>query len=91
MTAHDKFVGDLFALAGAMFYGIYTVLLKLRIGDESRIDMPMFFGFVGLLNVVLLWPFFFILHWTGLESFTLPYTSTLWTMISLNALIGTFV
>ncbi|KAI8339235.1 hypothetical protein BC941DRAFT_422497 [Chlamydoabsidia padenii] len=91
MTAHRKLVGDIFALAGAIFYGIYTVLLKLWIGDESRIDMPTFFGFVGLLNMVLLWPFFFILHWTGAEPFSLPYNSTLWTMISLNALIGTFI
>ncbi|CAO3594811.1 unnamed protein product [Absidia cylindrospora] len=88
---HNKLVGDLLALAGAMFYGIYTVLLKLRIGEESRIDMPTFFGFVGFFNVVLLWPFFFILHWLGLETFTLPYNSTLWLMITLNALIGTFL
>ncbi|KAI8092862.1 vacuolar membrane protein [Halteromyces radiatus] len=91
MNHHNKLVGDFFALAGAMFYGGYTVLLKLRIGDESRIDMPTFFGFVGLFNVVMLWPFFFILHWTGVETFSFPYSSTLWTMISLNAFIGTFL
>ncbi|ORZ22303.1 hypothetical protein BCR42DRAFT_368080 [Absidia repens] len=88
---HNKLVGDLFALTGAIFYGAYTVLLKRWIDDESRIDMPTFFGFVGLFNVSLFWPFFFILHWTGVESFSLPYNSKLWIMITINAFVGTFL
>jgi solute carrier family 35 protein F5 len=84
-------VGDLFALTGAVFYGCYTVLLKRWIGDESRISMPTFFGFVGLINVLVLWPVFFVLDWTGIEPFSWPSSSTLWTLISVNAFIGTFL
>ncbi|KAI8344635.1 hypothetical protein BC941DRAFT_508166 [Chlamydoabsidia padenii] len=86
-----KLMGDLIALTGAVFYGLYTILLKRWIGDESRINMPTFFGFVGLINVVMLWPVFFILDWTGIEPFSWPSQSTLWILISLNAFIGTFL
>ncbi|CAO3593017.1 unnamed protein product [Absidia cylindrospora] len=84
-------VGDILALLGAIFYGCYTTMLKLRIGNEDRIDMPLFFGFVGAFNVLLLWPVFPILDWLGIESFQLPYTPTLWIMVLLNAFIGTFL
>ncbi|KAG0043314.1 hypothetical protein BGZ83_011545 [Gryganskiella cystojenkinii] len=83
--------GDFLALMSAMFYGCYTVLLKVRIQNESRVNMSLFFGFVGLFNLVLLWPMFGVLHWTGIEPFELPSdTKVIW-MIGINALIGTFV
>ncbi|EEB95355.1 hypothetical protein MPER_05686 [Moniliophthora perniciosa FA553] len=37
--------------------------------------MKLFFGFVGLFNIIGLWPIAFILHWTGTEKFELPTTS----------------
>lgn len=55
-------------------YGIYTTLMKKRIGDESRVDMPLFFGFVGLFNLITLLPGFLVLHYTGIETFELPPT-----------------
>ncbi|KAF9113275.1 hypothetical protein BGX27_001920, partial [Mortierella sp. AM989] len=83
--------GDFLALMSAMFYGCYTVLLKVRIQNESRVNMSLFFGFVGLFNLVLLWPMFGVLHWTGVEPFELPSdTKVIW-MIIVNAIIGTFV
>lgn len=84
-------IGDLLALCGAFFYGCYTTILKSKIVDESRIDMPLFFGFVGAFNVLLMWPFFPILHYIGLEEFQLPYSISIWVMILLNAFIGTFL
>jgi solute carrier family 35 protein F5 len=84
-------IGDILALLGALFYGCYTTMLKVRIGDESRIDMPLFFGFVGAFNVLLLWPVFPVLDWLGIETFQLPFTPTLWIIVLLNAFIGTFL
>ncbi|KAJ1933410.1 hypothetical protein EC988_009128, partial [Linderina pennispora] len=83
--------GDLLALSSAFLYGCYTTLLKLKIGDESRLDSSLFFGSVGLANIVLLWPGFFLLHWLGIETFALPGSASLWLMILVNALIGTFL
>ncbi|CAH1766259.1 2825_t:CDS:2, partial [Entrophospora sp. SA101] len=84
-------IGDSLALIGAIFYGCYTVLLKLRIQNESRVDMPLFFGFVGLFNVILLWPGFFLLDILEIEKLQLPPNGTIWTMVIINALIGTFL
>ncbi|KAG0263478.1 hypothetical protein BGZ95_003798 [Linnemannia exigua] len=83
--------GDFLALMSALFYGCYTVLLKVKIQNESRVNMSLFFGFVGLFNLVLLWPVFGILHWTGVEPFELPHDSRVIWMIAVNAFVGTFV
>ena len=74
-------VGNALALASAILYGIYTILMKKRIGDESRIDMLLFFGFVGLFNMIFLWPGFIILHFTGVEPFEIPPTDRIWGII----------
>lgn len=88
---HNPLLGDILALLGAFFYGCYTILLKVRIQDESRMDMSLFFGFVGAFNVVLLWPCFGILHVLGIEKLELPGAGAIWGLIILNALIGTFL
>lgn len=67
-------IGDILALTSAVMYGIYTTVMKKRIGDESRADMFLFFGFVGLFNIITLLPGFFIVHFTGIETFELPPT-----------------
>ncbi|KAI8348892.1 hypothetical protein B0O80DRAFT_417765 [Mortierella sp. GBAus27b] len=83
--------GDFLALLSAVFYGCYTVLLKVRIRNESRVNMSLFFGYVGLFNLVLLWPMFGVLHLTGIEPFELPTGSKVIWMIVVNALFGTFL
>lgn len=74
-------VGDAMAFGSAIMYGLYTVVMKKRIGNEDRVNMPLFFGLVGLFNVVFLWPGFLILHFTGVEKFGFPPTSKIWTII----------
>ena len=64
--------GDFIALLAAGFYGCYTTLVKLRVQHESRVDMTLFFGFVGLFCLIFLWPFIFILSATEIEPFELP-------------------
>jgi solute carrier family 35 protein F5 len=34
--------------------------------------MPLFFGLVGLFNMIIMWPGFLILHFSGIEEFQLP-------------------
>nr|CAH0108781.1 unnamed protein product [Daphnia galeata] len=81
-------VGAGWALAGSMCYAAYLVLLKRRVDHEDKMSIPMFFGFVGLINTVVMWPSFFILHATKLEIFVWP-TQQQWLYIALNGLIGT--
>ncbi|KAL0944034.1 vacuolar membrane protein [Colletotrichum truncatum] len=79
-------IGDLMAFVSAIIYGLYVTVMKRRVGNEDRVNMPLFFGLVGLFNLVFLWPVFFILHFTGLEPFQLPPTGKIWTIVIANSL-----
>jgi len=65
-------LGDCLALLSALVYAVYVILLKVRIRSESRIDMQLFFGFVGLFNILACWPIGVILHFVGVERFEPP-------------------
>ena len=78
-------LGDAMALLSAAVYGAYVTVMKQRVGHEDRVSMPLFFGLVGLCNVLLLWPGFFVLHWTRLETFALPPTDQVWAIILINS------
>ena len=80
-TTGQLALGDAEAFFSAVIYGTYTVILKKRIGNEGRINMPLFFGLVGLFNVILLWPGFIILHLIGEETFELPPTGRIWAVV----------
>lgn len=79
-------IGDAMAFFSAIVYGIYVVVMKMRIGNEDRVNMPLFFGLVGTFNLLLLWPVFPILHYTGIEPFELPPNGKIWAIILLNSL-----
>lgn len=78
-------LGNLLALGGALLYGVYTTLLKVKVGDETRLDVKLFLGFVGLFNLIALWPFLILLDISGIEGFGLPSSSWVWTLLVLNA------
>ncbi|KAM4627071.1 solute carrier family 35 member F5 isoform 2-T3 [Discoglossus pictus] len=81
-------IGSLWSLAGAMLYAVYIVMIKRKVDREDKLDIPMFFGFVGLFNLLLLWPGFFLLHYTGFEAFEFP-SKLVWIYIVINGLVGT--
>ncbi|KAJ0425501.1 hypothetical protein BJY00DRAFT_308243 [Aspergillus carlsbadensis] len=85
-TPGEIALGDAMAAFSAIMYGVYTIVLKRQVGDESRVNMQLFFGLVGFFNMVLLWPGFIILHLTGAEPFAMPDTSRVWIIILVNAL-----
>lgn len=83
-------IGDCLALLSAVAYGLYATFLSKRIPDETRVEMPIFFGFVGIINLFILWPGFFILHFTGIETFELPPSGWVTFIILCNS-IGSLV
>ena len=68
-------------------YALYVSLLKKRIGSESRVSMPLFFGFVGILSIALMWPVGLVLHLTGLERVELPHGRAMWSGVAANMAI----
>lgn len=80
-TPTEIALGDAMAAFSAMLYGVYTIVMKKQVVDESQVNMQLFFGLIGLFNMFLLWPGFIILHLTGIEPFALPDTDRVWTII----------
>lgn len=77
-SASQIAIGDSMAFISAIIYGAYVTVMKRRVGDESKVNMRLFFGLVGTFNLLLLWPLFPILHWTGIEPvcYGLPLVKT---------------
>lgn len=84
-SSAELVLGDAMALVSAALYGIYAVGLTKSIGHESRINMPLFFAILGVIGVVLLWPGFLVLHFTGIERWALPPTKRIWSTIFAGA------
>lgn len=84
-TPKELAIGDAMAFLSAVLYGFYAVFMKKRIGDESKVNMPLFFGLVGLFNVLLLWPGLIILSVTNIEPFELPPTNKILTIVLVNS------
>lgn len=81
-------IGDGMAFFSAIIYGLYVTVMKRRVGDEDRVNMPLFFGLVGVLNLLILWPGFLLLHWTGVEPFEWPPTGRIWLIIIVSVLLA---
>ncbi len=82
--------GALWAMSGAFFYSVYIVLLRRKVHHEENMDVPMFFGFVGLFNTVLMWPGILVSQWAGGETFEFPNSQQLEALL-INGLIGTVI
>ncbi|OQE27566.1 hypothetical protein PENSTE_c004G02844 [Penicillium steckii] len=89
-TSGEIALGDAMAAFSSIMYGVYTIVMKKQVGDESRVNMQLFFGLVGLFNLVFLWPGFFILHWLGIETFELPSSDRVWMIILVNS-VSSFI
>ena len=48
-------------------------------------------GFVGLFNIIFLWPGFWLLDATNIEKFELPQDWQVWCSLTVNAILGTVV
>lgn len=85
---NNSIAGDVVALLSAFFYASYTTVLKWCLPDEHRYSMGMVFGFVGVINLLLMWPGLVVVHLLGYEQFELPEPSVFGALV-VNALVGT--
>eukprot|EP01080_Neovahlkampfia_damariscottae_P005888 gene5888-9716_t len=85
---NDTVIGHILSLTGAFMYGIYTTFMKKRVPNESPSMVLLLYAFVGLFNVILMWPLFIIFHFSGLEKFEIPSWEVLG-FLFLNASFGT--
>lgn len=88
-TPAELAFGDAMAAFSALIYGVYTIILKRTTNSAAKagksLNMPLFFGLVGLINAVLLLPLFPILSVLKVETFQLPPTRRVWTILLVNS------
>ncbi|XP_037920630.1 solute carrier family 35 member F5 [Hermetia illucens] len=91
-VAHDSaFIFSrecMLSLLNAFFTSLALVYILAKNIIEDKFDIPLFLGFVGLWNLILMWPLFFVLDLLQIESFLLPSERQL-IIIFLNGLFGT--
>lgn len=81
-------LGAVLSLISAFCYASYLVFLRRMVDNEEKMEIPIFFGFVGLFNLILLWPTFFLLHYSNWELFEWPNKHQ-WLFLIINGLVGT--
>ncbi|XP_018322980.1 solute carrier family 35 member F5 isoform X2 [Agrilus planipennis] len=82
--------GALLVFLHALFIASYAVFLRRKIDHEDKIDIPLFFGFIGLINLFVLWPIMLFLNLNDCERIEWP-TKHQWSHILLNGFIGTVI
>ena len=82
-------LGDCLTLVGAIMDAIFAIGIKMKVSKEKEetFRFSLFFGLIGLSNMLIILPFFFLANWTGFETFEWPDHRTL-LMLSVNALLG---
>ncbi|KAL4096768.1 hypothetical protein QTP88_021658 [Uroleucon formosanum] len=65
-------VGFALSLCSAIFYALNIVTLRSWVDHEDKLDIVLYFGLVGLFNVLMFWPLFIFLHYFELETFEWP-------------------
>jgi len=78
--------GDVFALAGAILYGFYTTMLRKLNPGSGSINIPLFFGLVGLITFVTVWPLVLVMHFSRFE----PLDDLTWYILGWTIFKGLF-
>lgn len=81
-------MGDGVCLVSAILFGLCSVLLKKFAPEEGALNMPMFFGFLGLFHTIICIPLLFLLHSLGIETYE-PPSDKLLAFLTANAVFGT--
>lgn len=83
--AGETVYGDLFALIGAVVYGLYCIFISAK---GEKVYLVHMFACVGAINFVFLMPLFVVFNYSGVEEFEFPSGKILG-FLFLNALFGT--
>ncbi|CAI5727537.1 hypothetical protein KXD40_005623 [Peronospora effusa] len=64
----DHVLGDVVALFAAFMYAVYTTTIRQLIPDDESVSISLFFGIIGIINMVCLLPFVLAFHYSSIES-----------------------
>lgn len=73
-SSSNHFLGDIFGVIGACSLALYSVLFTKLIPKsmEDRVSFVNILGIIGIVSLLLFWPFLIVFHFSGIENFQLP-------------------
>ena len=91
-TSKGSMTGNLFSLGSAASYALQSTVLKLYVPPEKEetFDTSNFLCFVGVFNVILVAPFFYIFDQMKIETFEMPNKEVL-IGLTLNAIASSVI
>lgn len=79
--------GVIWSVMGALLLALFLVFLRRMVDNEEKLNMPMFYGFLGFFTLLFLWPGLLILHFTNAERLEWP-DPVEWLLLVLNGVVG---
>ncbi|CCF59867.1 hypothetical protein KAFR_0I00860 [Kazachstania africana CBS 2517] len=79
-------IGNILALSSAFIYGVYSTLFKKLI--NKKLNIKLFFGFIGIFSLVTFWPVLLLLHVTKIEILQFPSNTKILSIVILNCSIA---
>ena len=64
-SGKESLAGDILCLLSSMFYAAYTVAIRKMLPADSSADVSIFFGFIGVLNLIGMAPILLVLWLTS--------------------------
>jgi len=86
----ESYAGDLWAILSAFAYACYGILMKVYVGDGTKTSMSLLFGFIGICNLIFLWPLIIFFRFTHIEPIKWPPTTHQWLILTVNGLCSIF-
>lgn len=80
--------GNFLALLGALCYALYLIVMKVRCGTGRTTDERLLFGYVGVYTFLLGIPVLMAFHISGFETFSLPPSWTIFSMVLINSVFS---
>jgi len=83
-SSQTNVFGLIMVSVSALTFAIYEVALGKMVSHTTSTSLSksvLILGFIGIWTSILLWPFFIIFHYTGVETFELPYNNNLLALI----------
>ncbi|QCD99235.1 hypothetical protein DEO72_LG7g516 [Vigna unguiculata] len=91
-TQKHTIIGDVFGLLSAVFYGLFTVLLKNSAGSGDMVDMEKLFGCIGIYSFLGFWWLAWPLSAVGIEPyFKFPSSISTWEIVIANSIFSSVI
>lgn len=85
----NPMLGNCFALAGALCYALYLIIMKMKCGTgDKATDERKLFGWVGVFTFLLGCPLLFMVDFLGVEKFLLPPNKIVFLMVGINSVFS---